>query len=268
MNYNLKTNINKLINYTPLKKLINYINNFFIDNKIIINTKSNNKKVVYTCITNGYDNLPIHSYIDTNWDYICFTDDTSLIEQKIYGNWTIRPIIFNELDNTRNNRWHKLHPHIILNNYEESIYIDANINVLNDYLFTCIEKLNYNISISKHPERICIYEEAKAVSYFKKDNDEIIKKQINIYKKENFPEDLGLTDNSCIYRKHNDKEIISIMEDWWYWVKNYSKRDQLSLFYVLWKHNKKMKYLTEIPIRKDPSNFQYFDHKNNNIELQ
>lgn len=33
-------------------------------------------KVVYTCIVNNYDELPLYRYLNPEWDYVCFTDNT------------------------------------------------------------------------------------------------------------------------------------------------------------------------------------------------
>lgn len=66
--------------------------------------KKNIKKVVYTCLTGNYDNLPIHSYLDFNYDYVCFTDNENLLKIKNYGAWQIRPLVFSDLDNTKNAR--------------------------------------------------------------------------------------------------------------------------------------------------------------------
>lgn len=56
------------------------------------NIHGKNKKAIYTCITNRYDNLFVHTYINNDWDYICFTDDKYLIDAKMYGNWIIKPL--------------------------------------------------------------------------------------------------------------------------------------------------------------------------------
>ena len=47
-----------------------------------------NKKVVYTCITGGYDNLIDPSYVTEGYDYVCFTDNLEL-KSKV---WEIRPL--------------------------------------------------------------------------------------------------------------------------------------------------------------------------------
>ena len=56
-------------------------------------------------------------------------------------------------------------------------------------------------------------------------------------KSEKYPEHNGLLFASVLIRKHHDENLKKVMEDWWYCVKNYSKRDQLSFNYVAWKNN-------------------------------
>lgn len=242
---------------------INYLSSI---KREIVEKKDNikNNKCIYTCLTGDYDNLFIHTYIDNNWDYICFTDNEDFIKLGKYGNWLIKPLLFNELDNTRNARWHKTHPHIIISDYDYSIYLDSNIDIKTNYIFNrVIELLNNNISISipNHFIRDCIYDEANEVIKNNIDDPIIVNSQINLYIKDNYPKHYGMTETLIVFRKHNDKEIIKLMEDWWYWIKNYSKRDQLSLHYVLFKNNYTFPFLTEHPVRLDSINFDFFKHK-------
>lgn len=238
---------------------------FSLKKEILENHKNNikNNKVIYTCITGRYNNLFVHTYINKDYDYICFTDDPILIKSQVYGNWIIKPVDNINSDNSKINRYYKMHPHEVLKEYDYSLYVDANIDIKTSYIFECIEqciKENIYLSIPKHYQRDCIYDEAIEIIDGKIDNADIINKQIELYKNEGFPKHYGLAENNCIFRKHNEKEIISIMEDWWYMLTNYSKRDQMSLFYILWKHRYSMKYLTKIPIRFDILNFELFYH--------
>ena len=100
------------------------------------------------------------------------------------------------------------------------------------------------------------------------DNEDIVRKQIRLFREEGFPEHYGLTENSIIYRNHKSDKVISIMEEWWHFVKNYSKRDQLSLFYILWKNNMKMEYLTKVNPRLDSKNFKAFKHEDGIISIE
>ena len=133
------------------------------------------KAVIYTCITGNYDQLNNHSYIHPDWDYVCFTDDPS-IKNRNNASWEIKPLVFDEMDNARNNRWHKLHPHILFPEYERSIYADSNINILSNELFDDINiaiKESKNISLGPHYIRNCIYDELDACLKFEKDDPEI-----------------------------------------------------------------------------------------------
>ncbi len=209
------------------------------------------KAVIYTCITGHYDQLNNHSCIRPDWDYVCFTDDPS-IKNNHNSSWRIKPLVFDELDNVRNNRWHKLHPHILFPEHERSVYVDSNINFLNDELFIDINiaiKESRKISLAPHFSRKCIYDELDACLKFEKDDPKIMKGQIDLIRKEGFPANHGLFENNIMYREHHDKDVIKIMNDWWWWVKNYSRRDQLSFTYVLWKNNFQILPLSDIPYR-------------------
>ena len=70
----------------------------------------------------------------------------------------------------------------------------------------------------------------------RKDNSDIIDKQMEAYKKEGMPLKFGLPQSGIIIRKHNDEKCKKLMEAWWQEIKNHSKRDQLSFTYALWKN--------------------------------
>lgn len=204
--------------------------------------KRKNTRVVYTCLTGDYDNLPVYRYFDPEWDYVCFTDNENLLKYTNFGIWQIRPLVFSELDNTRNNRWHKTHPHVLFPEYDSSIYIDANINIMSPYLFDVINSKNgANLLIPLHPLFDCLYMEVdrvlKVIVKQGREDAEPVERMHKLIQDDNFPEHYGINENNCIFRKHNDEKIIKIMDDWWYYIENFSKRDQLSLSYVLWKHN-------------------------------
>lgn len=197
------------------------------------------KKVVYTCLTGNYDNLPIHSYLDFDYDYICFTDNDELLKNKNWGAWKIKPLEFSNLDNTKNARWHKLHPHLLFSEYDESIWIDANIAIKSNWIFNLVEekKSEHKILVPIHYEIDSIFDDIEfVVNVIHKESRENADRVINFLKENNFPENYGLNETNLIFRRHNDKEIINLMEDWWYFIENFSKRDQFSFSFVLWKH--------------------------------
>lgn len=222
------------------------------------------KSVVYTCITNDYDDLheiEIYKYIDKDWDYVCFSDNEQMIKQGQLGIWEVKPLQFDELDNTRNNRWHKLLPHKLFPQYEESIYIDSNINIISDFLFRTVRESNKNFIQPRHFKNMCIYQEYEDVMKAKLDDIELIKKELNFIREAGMPRNYGFGENNVLYRKHNDEKMIKIDEEWWYMVSNFAKRDQLSLAYLLWKYGIKLESSSFENTRFQMENFYVFGHK-------
>lgn len=230
---------------------------------LVMNTNFK-KGIIYTCITGDYDMLMEHSFIDPMWDYVCFTDSRYL-QKKINKNsiWNTKPLVFNELDDVRNARWHKLHAHDLFLEYQKSIWVDANVNIISQGFFSDVEKVIKNkqkISIPIHPDRKCIYEEYETCVQLGKDRLETMKDQVNIIKKDKFPRNYGLFETNIIYREHHDEGIIRLMLEWWWWIENYSRRDQLSLTYVLWKNGYKINPLDNESYRnKKKVDFIYND---------
>ena len=54
--------------------------------------------------------------------------------------------------------------------------------------------------------------------------------------KEGYPHDNGLVISGVLFRRHNEKDVIKVMEDWWHEIKYHSHICQLSLPYVFWKN--------------------------------
>lgn len=219
-----------------------------------------NKKVVYTVIAGRCDIMPVlHDYINYEWDYVCFTDNKTLLKLKTFGAWKILPFAYSTLDDTRNARWHKTHPFLLFPKYDESLWIDANVNILTPYIFDIIEHSSKSLLIPEHYCRSSIYEEAEAVSFLQKDTQENISAMLNLVKNSDMPDNFGLNETNIIYRKHSG-DINKLMDEWWYYIENYSKRDQLSLSYVLWKNQVKIEDISIPNARIDDKNFKVFSH--------
>lgn len=196
-----------------------------------------NKNVCYTCIFGNYEKIKDPKYISSNFDYICFTDNENLKSEK----WKI--IYVNNLNNIelkKRNRCLKALPHIILSNYEYSIYIDGSLQILDDLNIIkdniCKEHKLYTF---KHPVRNCSYQEFFGCLYYKKDDPKRMYEQLLKYFSEGFPFNYGLAETCILCRYHNDDICKNIMNTWWNEINNHSNRDQLSLYYSLWKNNAK-----------------------------
>ena len=194
-----------------------------------------NKRVVYTCVTGGYEDIIDPSFVQSDFDYVCFTDQTNT-NSKV---WSIRPIpdSLKDLSPVKQQRIIKICPHLFLLQYTSSIYVDGSIDItgnLNDFLSKYCNS-DKSVYIRRHPTRNCIYEEAVACINLKKDATSNIESQMNRYISENYPPQNGLVESGVIYRHHNDLYCIRLMELWKNEVINGSHRDQLSFNYCLWK---------------------------------
>jgi hypothetical protein len=204
--------------------------------------------VVYTSIFGGYDEI-IKQNLPGGWDWKCFSEENSL---SLYT------------DNNRNAKRFKVLPHRYLQNYEYSIFIDGNMTIRGD-VNKLVDKYlsNSNVAFFSHDNnfldsRNCAYKEAETIFQLGeknmqitpergilnyKDNPNIIKQQMERYSMVGFPQDNGLITGMVILRRHNEKDCIETMEDWWTEIKYNSKRDQLSFNYCAWKNGLKFNYM-------------------------
>jgi len=219
-----------------------------------------NKKVIYTSIFGSEYYLHEPSVELKGWDYICFTDNPNYKSDT----WDVR-IISKIYDGARDSKKPKILPHRYLQDYDISIWIDGDVKItdnvdvlVNQYLENkdyavlnhefCGISTTGNLNVRK-----CIYEEARFIKWLGdthprknyKDNLDVINNQVDRYRKDGYPENNGQARNTVILRRHNHKEIIKTMEDWWTEIKYGSKRDQLSFPYVAWKNKLDFNFIDE-----------------------
>jgi ATP sulfurylase len=121
---------------------------------------------------------------------------------------------------------------VLFPEYQESIFIDPNIDIRNDLLFKSKKGI---INIPFHQRRKCLYKECEYVMRSGLDSKEAIESMVALLKQNKMPKNYGLLENCIIYRKHNDIKVKKMCDEWWSLIEKYSKRDQCSLTFVLWK---------------------------------
>jgi hypothetical protein len=197
------------------------------------------KKVIYTILVGKYDDLLQPLAVDESFDYICFSNDFS---EKTIGIWNIRKIPFSDADNTRVSRYAKLLPHKVLQEYEYSLYIDANIQITGSEFYRFVnQRILEDVLVAQVPNifRDCIYKDIEIAYRRRKVNLRGAMRQYRHLKQEGFPEHFGLFENNVLLRKHNDQRVVELSEAWWKEYCDYTHRDQFSLMYVYWKKNYK-----------------------------
>jgi hypothetical protein len=220
------------------------------------------KTVCYTALVGNYDTLHQPRYVSRNWDYVCFTDQPL----KRHRIWEIRPLQrVIDGDVIRTSRWHKMHPHLLFPEYDNSVYIDCNIQITGSHLESRLKQFIENgtfIALPPHPERHCVYDEVIECIRTDRDRIPLIQDMERFLRKENFPPGRGLFENNLVFRRHTDPKIIRIAAEWWDLIRRYSHRDQLSLTYLLWKHRIDAELLVPIgeTIRNYPG-YRYRLHK-------
>lgn len=68
---------------------------------------------------------------------------------------------------------------------------------------------------------------------------------MDTYEKRSVSQNFGLGENNILFRKHNSEKVMKMMNDWWEEPNTHTKRDQLSLAYVLWEEVEKFSYMDE-----------------------
>jgi len=218
-------------------------------------------RVYYTAVTGGYDRLIDHKYLDVDADYVCFTDNPRLLRHKRCGIWEIRPLAFDMLDNTKNARWHKTHPQLLFPDYEISVWVDGNLNILTPYLQKLLLSGKGALRVPVHYSRNCVYEEIKAVVSHHKEQQSIAYIARDFLLSQHMPEQYGLCETNIIYRRHGDGKVQKIMDDWWKCIEKYSKRDQLSFTYALWQNDVTVESVSIPNARVDKKNFDIVLHQ-------
>ncbi len=197
------------------------------------------KRVIYTCIVGHYDDLMQPKHIQPSWDYVCFTDRKDLLEHPQIGVWKIRPLVETHSDSSLANRWHKMHPHELFPEHEESLYLDGNVNLLSPYIFETIAERDTEILVPRHFKRTCVSEEIDVLIASRKIDQSHLRKLeelIQTARSDGFPVSWGLSENNVIFRKHHSEEIKSLMAEWWDLTETIAPRDQGHFCYLLWKY--------------------------------
>lgn len=192
-----------------------------------------NEYLLYTVIFGGYDKLkeiPPQAR-DPRFDYICLTDDSSLKSDT----YKIHVIDANDSP-LRLARRYKILQHDTFSDYQATVYIDGKIG-LEKSLFPLLDGLkDWDLIGFAHYKRSCLYQEAAVLLHPYKQLETIanIVPLISRFRTQGFPKMFGLLDSSILVRK-NTRALRLVMGEWHRLVQQYSRRDQLSLMYELWK---------------------------------
>lgn len=201
------------------------------------------RKAIYTSVTGNYDPLPQPLYVHPDYDYICLTDK---VEKASEGVWQFRKNPNDNADLKRRSVWARLHPHLLLAEYDYSLYIDGNIQILDKRFYDYVESaIDRQIPLAQvlHPTRDCIYLELEQCLNVRKVTPWQYIRHRQRYTQAGLPKHWGLYENSILLRRHNDPQVVKLSEQWWEEYSRGSNRDQLSLMLVYWREQYKPELL-------------------------
>lgn len=217
----------------------------------LIKENTHKNLVVYTALFGNYDDLIELPEKYEGYDFICFTDQDLISETWVIVNVTDKPY-----SNSLMNRFYKFNPHIMLDKYDKSIYIDSNIRLKGNPLMV----FDYEgLALANHTRRNCIYKELLACFAMNKIDYKTMIRHYRFLSKNGFPESYGLTENNIIFREHNNKEIKRWGENIWNGLLKTPERDQLWAQFYFWKLKLSISDLKENAWHKD-SIFEFIPH--------
>lgn len=220
-----------------------------------------NKICVYTCITGDYDKINEIKKKEKGIDYYLFTNNKKIKSDT----WKVEYIEDDKLSNVLLARKTKIMGNDIVNKYDIALWMDAAVEFkksINDFIKKYF-KSDDVFSCFKHGIRNSILEEMNACLRFRKEDYSKIDKIKSFYEKENYKYDNGLIESTVYIKRPKDKKVIDTMKIWFDMVSNYTKRDQLSFNYAIYKTNLKVKWINEKVF--DNEWFKWHEHNHNKM---
>lgn len=202
-----------------------------------------NKTLIYTVITGNYDPIKQPLVVEEGVEYVLFTNNSEIIDA---GVWKVVQIPSEEWpgrtareNNILQSRKVKMLPHEYLPEVAGwSIYIDADM-VIKRPLTELLSKLQPETLFAACRHSYCKNVQEEIADLLAKNmvQPEQVKEQWNKYSEWGFRDDLGISENGLLIRRHNDRRVQKLMEFWWSEYQQGCLRDQVSLMPCIYKSN-------------------------------
>lgn len=195
------------------------------------------KGVVYTCTFFSKSEIQQPEYINLNWDYICFTSVKEKIGTKD-GVWEYRELpIENQGDVEGLRHICMLNPHLILSEYDYSIWVDPNYVITGD-LELFLASYGRNTSFLSFPSYVTddVYE-MMATGLRGDDENICMRKKCLQYEREGYPRHFGMISDKIMVRNHRDEKLCKVMECWWDEAVQCKRLWQYGFNYAAWKYD-------------------------------
>ena len=197
--------------------------------------------IIYTVITGSYDSIKQPQVVEEGVEYFLFTNNPEI---KVAGLWKVVQIPSEQWqgrtereNNILLSRKVKMLPHKYLPEVAEwSIYIDADM-LIKGPLTQLLKDLREDtlFAACRHSYCASVKEEIQDFLNKKMVDEQQIQQQWQRYVEWGFRDDLGISENGLLIRKHNNQHVQSLMELWWEEYQNGCLRDQVSVMPCLYR---------------------------------
>ena len=184
------------------------------------------RRAVYTAVIGGYETV-LTTPPESDVDYICFTDDTSLTSTR----WQIEQVspLF-PADPVRSARHLKILGHPKLDGYDETLWVDNRVEILVDPADLLASWLaEADLSMPSHSYRETVIDEFVAVLEGGFDDPARIQEQLFHYLTHDAEALQERPYWTAIIARRPTAEVTQAMATWRDQVLRYSRRDQLSV---------------------------------------
>ena len=200
---------------------------------------------VLTSITGGKDRIIDKQ--EGNAEFVAYLDHACMSDT-----WRTLPCPNAFTDPRRNSRIPKILASKFVSS-EYSLWIDGNIRILKDPEALAQKYLkDHDIAVYKHPQRDCIYDEAKVCAMRMLDDPELIIAQAKAYEDSGYAKHKGLNECGIIFRRHTPK-IEAFENEWWAQYTCYSRRDQISFMYAVDKIGLRVNSISDFFVDIEPT---------------
>lgn len=188
--------------------------------------------IIYSALYGGFDLLrpQVEQDIDTEW--ICFTDDPTLVAPKPWKVELVAALGRYETPRMQA-KWFKLAPHKLFAS-QDVVWVDANMEVTySGFARAALASRHDGFAAWRHPRRDCIYEEAEASIGVEaqggKYDRQTICDQVDAYRKEGHPAHGGLFACGTLAWDLSNDLPRRLADAWLTECELWSPQDQVSL---------------------------------------
>ena len=197
--------------------------------------------IIYTIITGNYDTIKQPMVLTPGVEYYLFTNNPEIIDTGVWKVVQIRSEQWQGRTERENNillsRKVKMLPHKYLPvDAERSIYIDADM-LIKEPLTKLLNDLHEDtlFAVCRHSYCKSVNEEINDLKAKAMVNATLVENQWQHYVEWGFKDNVGISENGLLIRKHRDARVIQLMELWWEEYQNGCLRDQVSLMPCLYR---------------------------------